>query len=215
MIDPILVSQVRDEAQALQQEARGSHGWDHTERVLALSLHIGKAEGADLDVLTLAALLHDIGRPVETESKGRECHARVGAHLARNILAGKGYSRELIDQVAACVATHRFRGHHKPESLEAKILFDADKLDSIGAVGIGRAFLFAGEIGARLHDPHADHAHTRSYTADDTAHREFVVKLAKVRDRMLTAEGKRLAEDRHHFMVEFFARLDHECLGDL
>ena len=79
------------------------------------------------------------------------------------------------------------------------MLFDADKLDSIGAVGVGRAFLFAGEIGARLHDKHIDVPKTKPYTRDDTAYREFLVKLGRVRDRMTTREGRRIAVDRHRF----------------
>lgn len=215
MTTDALFESIRAEAQALCEQARGSHGWDHTERVLALCLHIGHSEGADLDVLRLAAVLHDIGRPREDETEGRECHAEVGAKLARKILQAHGLSNTVIDQVAACVGTHRFRGRHRPESLEARILFDADKLDSIGAVGIGRAFLFAGEVGAKLHDPAADHSITKPYTADDTAHREFVVKLSKIRDRMLTEEGRRIAEERHTFMAAFFDRLNHEVTGNL
>jgi len=215
MTGDALFESIQAEAKALCEQARGSHGWDHTERVLALCLHIGRSEDADLEVLRLAAVLHDIGRPREDETEGRECHAEVGAKLAGTILQIHGVLPTVIDQVAGCIATHRFRGRHRPQSLEAKILFDADKLDSIGAVGIGRAFLFAGEVGARLHNPAADHSLTKAYTADDTAHREFTVKLSKIRDRMLTDEGRRLAEERHNFMVAFFDRLDREVAGDL
>jgi uncharacterized protein len=215
MVEEAVFARIEAEARAFCEQARGSHGWDHTERVLALCLHIGRIEGADLEVLRLAALLHDIGRPLEDESQGRDCHAEIGARLARQMLEAHGLPEDLVARVEECVATHRFRGRRCPETLEAKILFDADKLDSIGAVGIGRAFLFAGEVGARLPDPKADHAHTRPYTADDTAHREFVVKLCRVKDRMLTAEGRRLACDRHDFMVAFFDRLDREVAGEV
>ncbi len=100
-----------------------------------------------------------------------------------------------------------------PKSLEAKILFDADKLDSIGAVGIGRAFLFAGEVGAKLHNGHQDLSKTVSYSREDTAYREFQVKLRKIKDRLLTPSGRKLAEGRHRFMVRFFERLDAEVKG--
>ena len=82
-----------------------------------------------------------------------------------------------------------------PETTEAKILFDADKLDSIGAVGIGRAFLFAGEVGARLHNKDRDLSPTKPYTKEDTAYREYMVKLRHSREKMLTKEGRRIAED--------------------
>ncbi len=215
MPDEATFRRIESEARAFFEEARGSHGWDHTERVLALCLHIGRREGADLDVLRLAAVLHDIGRAEQDQGQGRVCHAEIGARLANDLLRAHGLPEPLVKRVVACVATHRFRGGNRPVRLEERILFDADKLDSIGAVGIGRAFLFAGEIGARLHDPTADHTKTKAYTADDTAHREFVVKLSRIRDRMLTGEGRRLAEERHAFMVEFFARLDREVAGDL
>jgi uncharacterized protein len=102
-----------------------------------------------------------------------------------------------------------------PRTLEARILFDADKLDSIGAVGIGRAFLFAGEIGAMLHDGAVDVAKTRPYTREDTAYREYLVKLRRVKDRMTTREGKRIAAERHRYMAAFFGRLNKETAGTL
>ena len=102
-----------------------------------------------------------------------------------------------------------------PNSKEAKILFDADKLDSIGAIGIGRAFLFAGEIGAKLHNKDVDIDKTKPYTKEDTAYREYMIKLRKVKERMLTDEGKHIAKERHKFMVEFFDRLNKEVDGNL
>jgi uncharacterized protein len=95
-----------------------------------------------------------------------------------------------------------------------RIVFgDADKLDSIGAVGIGRAFLFAGEVGARLHDPNIVVEKTRPYTREDTAYREFLVKLSKIKHRIFTQEGRRIARDRHRFMTEYFDRLNAETMG--
>ena len=96
---------------------------------------------------------------------------------------------------------------------EARVLFDADKLDAIGAVGVARAFLFAGEVGARLHNAEETIEETESYSVEDTGYREFKVKLSKIRDRMLTAEGRRLAEERHVTMVEFFKRFLEEYEG--
>jgi uncharacterized protein len=82
-------------------------------------------------------------------------------------------------------------------------------------VGIGRAFLFAGEVGARLHDPGIKVKKTRPYTKEDTAYREFLVKLSRVKDRMFTREGRRIARERHAFMAEFFNRLNRETTGAL
>jgi uncharacterized protein len=135
--------------------------------------------------------------------------------MARKELEKATAEPDVVEAVAHCVATHRFRGGAEPASIEAKVLFDADKLDSVGAVGIGRAFLFAGEVGARLHDPHADHGSAESYSAEDTAHREYTVKLRHIKNRMLTQTGRAMAEARHRFMEEFFARLDAETRGDV
>jgi uncharacterized protein len=193
--------------------ARGSHDWDHTERVYRLCMHIGRAEGADLEVLAVAAFLHDVGRSYEDESKGTICHAEKGAEIAKTLLVNYPLSDEKKQNIVHCIGSHRFRGNNAPETLEAKTLFDADKLDSIGAIGIGRAFLFAGEVGAKLHNPQADLHNTRPYTEEDTGYREFKLKLSKIKDRMLTAEGKRLAEERHAFMEGFFERLQQEYEG--
>jgi HD superfamily phosphodiesterase len=89
----------------------------------------------------------------------------------------------------------------------------ADKLDGIGAVGVARAFLFAGEVGARLHNPGANPEDTLPYTQDDTGYREFRIKLSRVRERILTAEGRRLAAERHAFMEAFFKRFLEEYDG--
>ena len=210
-----LVSKVREEARAFFRSARGSHDWDHTERVYRLCLRIGREEKADLGVLKLAALLHDIGREEEDRTNGRVCHGRSGAALAKKLLERHGLGRDAIRAVVHCIRTHRFRKGAVPQTLEARILFDADKLDSIGAVGIGRAFLFAGEIGARLHDKTIDVRKTKPYTREDTAYREFLVKLGRLKDRITTREGKRIAAERHRFMAAFFERLNKETDGVL
>ena len=196
-------------------QAKGSHDWDHTQRVYKMALHLAKEERADYLVVSLAALFHDIGRPVETQSLGQVCHAQVGASLARSILNDYNIDHHLINRIIHCIETHRFRNNKMPETLEAKIIFDADKLDAIGAVGIGRAFLFAGEVGARLHNKDIDIEQTKAYTTEDTAYREYYKKLRFIKDRILTLEGKRIAEKRHSFMVDFFQRIDLEVDGML
>jgi len=219
MIDPpsLFLTQrwefIRKLVQKELSSTLNSHGWDHVRRVYELCLKIGKKEKADLTILGLAALLHDIGRKEEQASKGKICHAQVGAKKAEAILLRLGVPDQIRKEVLECIRSHRFRGKQVPKSLEARILFDADKLDSIGAVGIGRAFLFAGEVGARLHNSHQDLSKTVSYSREDTAYREFQIKLIKVKERMLTSSGKSLAEGRHRFMVRFFNRLDAEVKG--
>ncbi len=210
-----ILAQIKKEARHYFTNAKGCHDWQHTERVYNLCVHIGKAVDVDLEVLKLAALFHDIGREYQDKTNGEICHAEKGASLAREIMEKYSMDRGKIEKVVHCIECHRFRGDSIPQSEEAKVLYDADKLDSIGAVGIGRAFLFAGEVGAYLHNVGVDIGKTEPYTKEDTAYREFSVKLRKVRDKMLTDEGKRIAEERHAFMEEFFERLNKEVEGDL
>ncbi|MBN2441879.1 MAG: HD domain-containing protein [Spirochaetales bacterium] len=210
-----IVAEIKREVRALLNGSRGSHDWEHTERVYRLALHIGKKEGALIEIITLSALLHDIGRSCEAESRGKVCHAEKGAEMAAHLLKKYDLNQKKIDEIIHCIETHRFRNNKHPESLEAQVLFDADKLDSIGAVGIGRAFLFAGEVGAKLHNKNVDILNTKSYSEEDTAYREYMVKLRYIKDRMCTNEGKRLAFERHMFMENFFIRLNQEVDGIL
>jgi len=207
------IQQVKAFAKKCFSNANGSHDWDHSQRVSSLCMHIGRAEGANLEVLKIAAYLHDVGRPHEDASRGAICHAKKGADLARELLEKCPISQEDKANIVHCIRSHRFRGNHAPETLEARVLFDADKLDAIGAVGIGRAFLFAGEVGARLHNPHVDPENTQPYTEEDTAYREYKLKLSRIKDRMLTTEGRRMAQQRHAFMEAFFQRFTEEYEG--
>ncbi|MFH2136668.1 MAG: HD domain-containing protein [Patescibacteria group bacterium] len=207
------LEKIKIKAKKFFLNARGSHGWDHIERVYNIALHIGRKEKADLEILKLAALLHDISREYADKQNGNVCHAEHGAEKAKSILKKFNFPAEKIEKITHCIKCHRFRGKNIPKSKEAKILFDADKLDAVGAVGIGRAFLFAGEIGARLHNSEIDIEKTKAYSKEDTAYREFALKLSKIKDRMLTREGKNLAQERHKFMVEFFKKLDKEIAG--
>ena len=195
------------------QGTRGSHNWDHTLRVRRLCQRIGAAEGVDMDVLLPSAYLHDIARSYQDDSNGAVCHAEKGAQLAAAIVNKLSLTADQKENILHCIRSHRFRGNLTPRTPEARVLYDADKLDAIGAVGIARAFLFAGEVGARLHsdDPNIEAA--RTYSADDTGYREFKVKLSKIKDRILTREGRKLAVDRHTVMEDFFNRFIEEYEG--
>ena len=208
-----MIAAVRSRAATFFTDARGSHDWDHTRRVYHLCGRIASAEQADLEVVRIAALLHDIGRAHQDTSNGNVCHAREGARLAGPIVASLPLTQGQRQNILHCISAHRFRGRQAPKTLEARVLFDADKLDAIGAVGVARAFLFAGEVGARLHNPDVRIEDTQPYTADDTGYREYRVKLCKIRDRMLTDTGRRLAEARHRFMAEYFQRFLQEYDG--
>ena len=204
-----LQAQVR----SLFEAARGSHAWDHTLRVFQLCEKIGRAEKADMDVVRVAALLHDIGRSRQDDTNGQICHAHKGAEMAVDMIQDLPLTDAQKENILHCIRSHRFRGDRKPETREAAVLFDADKIDAIGAVGVARAFLFAGEVGARLHNPDIRPEDGRPYSADDTGYREYRLKLCKIKDCMLTDTGRVLAGERHRFMKEFFKRFLKEYEG--
>jgi len=210
-----LTGKLRAFATVYCHEEGGCHGPDHAERVHATALAMGRELGADLEIISAAALLHDIGRAEESRSRGQLCHAALGAKMAAAILAELDFAAEASAAICHCIATHRYRDENCPESLEAKILFDADKLDSLGAIGIGRAFLFAGQVGARLHNDERALADSLAYSLEDTAYREFKVKLCLLPERMLTPIGQLLAGERQQFMQDFFSRLDAEIWGGI
>ncbi len=179
-------------------EREGTHGFSHVERVFNLCIHIGKEEGADLEVLALASLLHDVARPLESAGKVED-HAAEGARIARHFLRSLGYPEEKVEAVARAIEAHRFSRGPEPETLEARILSDADKLDAIGAVGIARVFMYSGEHGRSIED--------------SLAH--FEEKILKLRDLMYTETARRLAEERHRFTVEFIERIRREMEGEI
>ena len=179
-------------------EREGTHGFSHVERVFNLCLHIGKEEGADLEVLALAALLHDVARPLESAGKVED-HAAEGARIARHFLRSIGYPEEKVEAVAHAIEAHRFSRGPEPETLEAKILSDADKLDAIGAIGVARVFMYSGEHGRSIEDS-LEH---------------FEGKILKLKDLMYTETARRLAEERHRFTEEFIERIRREIEGEI
>ncbi len=194
----------------------GCHGFDHVERVMKTGMSMGKRENADLEVMKFAILLHDIDRKKENEGL-IECHAEGSAKTAKVLLESQGLPSELIDSVCSCIQTHRFRNDKKPVSLEAKILADADRLDAMGAVGIGRAFLFGGEHGQRLWGEKMESKKERFFPGMDASEYspviEYRLKLSKLKEGMLTRTGKEEAEERHRFMEAFFKELEEEIMG--
>ncbi len=208
-----LINNIEKIGRTVFSGSRGSHDWDHTQRVFQLCKKVGDAEDADMTVLLIAALLHDIGRSDQDHSKGAVCHAEKGAEMAIPIIDPLPLSARQKENIIHSIRTHRFRNNQFPETKEAKVLFDADKLDAIGAVGVARAFLFAGEVGARLHSPEKMIEDTKPYSDDDTGYREYKVKLCKIKDRMLTTTGKGLANERHAYMEKFFKQFLKEYDG--
>ncbi|EKD58281.1 MAG: hypothetical protein ACD_56C00159G0010 [uncultured bacterium] len=215
-----LIDQIESEAKGFFTEKNdGCHDWSHVQRVTKIAMHIGKIEKADLFVLEISAILHDISREHEIMSKGKSCHAIAGSKLAVDLLAKYKIDSEIIQRISRCIVTHRNRTIHKPQTIEEKILFDADKLDAIGAVGIGRVFMFAGITSGLLCTGNektlAKNGNDLSFTKDDTAPLEYEKKLKFVKDKMLTKEGKRMARERHEFMKTFFERFWKEVEGKI
>jgi uncharacterized protein len=239
-----------ERARQLYEGAEAVHDFDHVLRVLALAERLARAEGADLEIVRTAALLHDVarGRRVATsviaseakqspadqwdtaspqkdaarneeilvtegiDKDGAWDHAQAGADLARELLAGQ--PPEKVEAVAHAIAAHRFRRGSEPRTLEARVLYDADKLDAIGAVGVARAFHYGGSRGQRLWaEVPADYQETPTTAGEHTPVHEYVYKLARIRQRLLTDSARRLAEERHAFMAAFYERLEHEIRG--
>lgn len=195
----------------LSQDFSDGHDYFHTCRVVKHALKLcEQMPHADRNVVHIAAILHDVARPLESASAGKIDHAQAGAQIARDFLIKNHSSAIFADNVAACIAQHRFRSNLRPASIEAEILFDADKLDSLGAVGIARSFFFAAKVGAKIHNSAQEALNSQAYSVDDTAYREFLVKLSKLPDQMLTEPGKIQAIALKSFMNQFFEQLNKE-----
>ncbi len=207
-----LEKQIFETARKLFQDSAGCHDFDHTLRVAANAEKLlAVLPEADPEIVRLAVLLHDCARAEEDASGGKVDHAALGAVKAREILLQAKVAPFLADRVASAIARHRFRGKLFPQSIEEMIVYDADKLDSLGAVGVGRAFHFAGKFGARVHNTRAEALAGEPYGKEDTAFREYLVKLRHVPEKMLTKPGRALATQRLQFMTDFFAELEKEC----
>ena len=188
-----------------------AHDPEHIYRVLYNALQIAQTEeSVDYDVLITACLLHDIGRKEQFENPAL-CHAEVGAQKAYSYLLGQGFAEDFAKKVKHCIAAHRFRKSNRPETIEAKILFDADKLDVTGAMGIARTLMYKADMAEPIY-----HKLPEGGVSDgsmDTApsfFREYKVKLEKLYDRFYTETGSRIAQQRRDIAVAFYESLYHE-----
>jgi uncharacterized protein len=217
-INSKIIEEVKEKSRQFFVGASGCHDWSHVERVYNLALKIAGKEKADIGVIKLASYLHDIGRKEEMQSRGKIDHAEKGVELAEKILEEYNLDENVKENILHCVLSHRYRNSHVPKTIEAKILFDADKIDSIGAIGIGRDFLFAGSSGSNClytgnEKKLAKNAREYSYTKEDSALLEYYFKLVRVKSKILTKTGKEIAKGRHEFMVNFFKKFEAEIKG--
>ena len=185
-----------------------AHDREHVYRVLYLAADIAGTEpGADRDVLIAACLLHDIGRQAQMEDPSLD-HAAAGAEKAERFLLGKGFPAGFAGKVAACIRTHRYRSGDPPGSLEAKILFDADKLDAAGAMGMARTLLYSGATGRPLYRRAADGAVSDGEAVSEASFfQEYKFKLEKLYGRFFTRRAEEIAAARAPAAKAFYEAL--------
>jgi uncharacterized protein len=186
-----------------------AHDISHIKRVVQSALALTEVEGGNPEVTIPAAWLHDCVT-VAKDSPLRKQASRLAADQAVQFLQSIDYPAGLLPQIHHAIAAHSFSADISAETLEARIVQDADRLEAIGAIGIARCFLTGGSMGTPLYDPSDPFAHQRElddkrYTLD-----HFYVKLFKLVDTMQTDAGRTEAERRTEYMQEFLQRLGEE-----
>ncbi len=199
------IERIRDEARRLYADDP-AHGWEHALRVETTGVRLAREEDADVRVVRLGALLHDIGRAKEARGEVDD-HAAWGAEEARRILDGR-VDDEIRDAVVHCVEAHRYSTGPEPRTVEARVVSDADDLDALGAVGVARVLYHSGVSGCSDDSDISDCSDT--YNDFDAAAEHAREKLLSLRDGMHTETARRLAEERHAYLAEFFERFDEE-----
>jgi uncharacterized protein len=185
----------------------GSHDRSHLLRVAANAMAIAAAEpGCDRVVLTAAVVLHDCVE-VEKNSPLRSRASLLSADRGRTILAELGWEQGRVEQVAHAIAAHSFSAGIAPETLEARIAQDADRLDAIGAIGVARCFYVAGRMGSRLYDPTDPSADGRDLDDAAFALDHFGAKLFRIAGAFQTESGQALADARSATMRSFVEAL--------
>lgn len=186
-----------------------AHGAEHVRRVLYAALDIAAhEENVDSDVLVCACLLHDIGRSAQAADP-TVCHAAAGAEMARGYLLENGFSGTFADRVAACIRAHRYRKGVPCDTIEAKILFDADKLDVVGDIGIARTLYYGAQFAEPLYSRGEDGEilDGRERTGEHSFLHEYNFKLRKVYDGFHTAHAARIAAARRQIAEDFYTAI--------
>ena len=201
------------DARDLYQTGDSAHDFDHVLRVTQLAVRVAQAEEADVVVVRLAALLHD----APTAGSERRDHHMAAAEFAGAFLQTRQLEPERVDNVVHCIQAHRFRDQSvQPATLEARCLYDADKLDSMGAIGIARAFAYAGANNSRLWTepwPSAPPFEVRPRGEDYTPVHEYVYKLQRLLATLYTPTARTIGAARHAYMAAYFDQLDAEMRG--
>ena len=187
-----------------------AHDKGHIRRVLDAALILARKEkNVDWDVLITAALLHDIGR--EEQFRTGESHAAVGARMARDYLLEEGADEAFAQHVSDCIRTHSFRKNDPPATIEAKLIYEADKLDVVGAIGVARTLLYQGRVGDPVYSVGPDGAVLGGDEKEPSFYSEYRHKLMRLPARFLTAAGKKQAARRAERAAAFEAALRAEA----
>lgn len=206
-----------EQARAWYTAADPVHDFEHVLRVYRLAERIGQAEGADLEIIRAAALLHDASGAAPDDHAARAEHQHASADFAREVLCAEGWPDERIAAVQHCIRAHRFRGAEAPQTLEAKIIFDSDKLDVLGAIGVARVMAYAARANQPLTGAPPSQKFLSSFEKEPgephTPYHEFLFKLSRIRERLHTPTARALAEERHRYLAEYFERLALETQG--
>ncbi|MFW6003688.1 MAG: HD domain-containing protein [Halanaeroarchaeum sp.] len=207
------VQQVESLAQSyFHQEMSPAHDWFHVQRVRTnAEALVSKYPTADTTIVRLAALLHDIGRSKEESGEVAD-HAEWGAIEGKKLLQESGASDQTSEAVAHCVRAHRYATEIVAETIEAKIVSDADNLDALGAVGIARCFAHGGQIGEPIHDPSLSPEEDET-VAGQTQCNHIHKKLLGLPERMYTPAGEDLAKERAAYIQQFVRRFENEVAG--
>ncbi|MBV6791815.1 HD domain-containing protein [Xanthomonas campestris pv. clerodendri] len=181
----------------------GSHDLAHLARVWRNAERIARAEGGDGEILTAAVLMHDCVA-VEKSSPLRSRASRLAAERASDVLQGLGWSQERSAAVAHAIEAHSFSAGIEPQTLEARIVQDADRLDALGMVGVARCFYIAGRMGSSLYDPADTRGSARTHDDARYALDHFPRKLLRLADGFRTHTGAAIAVERHQKLQDFY-----------
>lgn len=197
------------ERHMLDQMRDSAHDKHHVYRVLYTALDIAQTlPGADMDVLLASCLLHDIGRQRQFEDPSL-CHAQVGGEMAYGYLQSIGWPEHAAGQVRHCIGSHRYRESSQPQSIEAKILFDADKLDVTGALGIARTLFYKGQVGQPLYNLDEKGAVIERAEGSEpySFFEEYQFKLKDIYDKFYTDRARRIALGRRQAAADYYESL--------
>ena len=183
-------------------ELTGGHDLSHTIRVMNYCSQIRKKEGGDKEIIEAAALLHDIGRPDETKNPALD-HAIISAEKAPLILLEVGFPKEKIESVVYAIRNHRYSSGIVPDTLEAKILQDGDRLDFTGAMAIARTFAYAGAHNKLFYNPADPLCEIHSPDGKKYAIDHILTKAMHIPETMNTETGRAMAHDRKRFLLKF------------